>query len=71
MSAYITNVVKALAIGDDEILPGIAWSTKEGYRSHMRHPFVLGTDVTFGENAEKQPHIQTVGKMLVIRICFS
>ena len=33
---YVQNVVKALKIGDDEILLGVAWTTKDGYVSHMR-----------------------------------
>ena len=59
---YVRTVVQALKIGEDEILLGVAWTTKDGYVSHMRFPYVLGTDVTFGDNNKKRPHIRTIGK---------
>ena len=62
IASYVQNVVKALKIGEDEILLAVVWTTKEGYVSHMRFPFILGTDVVFGNNNEKRPHIRTIGK---------
>ena len=62
VATYVRTVVQALRIGEDEVLLGIAWATKEGYLTHIRYPSVLGTDVTFGDNAEKRPHIRTIGK---------
>ena len=59
---YVLAVVNALRLGDDEVLLAVAWVTKEGRLAHIRHPFVLGTDVTFGKNNEKRPHNRTVGK---------
>ena len=29
--------------------------------SHMRYPYVLGTNMTFGDNNERRPHIRTIG----------
>ena len=59
---YVGTVVEALKIGEDEILLGVVWTTKDGYVSHMRFPYVLGTDVTFGDNNEKRPRIRNIGK---------
>ena len=59
---YVKAVVKALQIGADRFLLGVVWVTKEGQIGHIRHPQVLGTDVTFGENREKRHHIGVIGK---------
>ena len=59
---YVKAVVKALQLGDDMILLGISWATKESIRNHTRFPHIFGVDVTHGTNNERRPHLRVVGK---------
>ena len=59
---FVRNVIEALRIGDDNFLLAVAWTTNDGYVSHMRFLYVLGTDMNFGNNNEKRPHIRSIGK---------
>lgn len=52
---FVKNVVEGLKIGNNEFLLAVAWITKEGYIYHRKFPFVHGSDVTLGTNAEKRP----------------
>ena len=59
---FVCIVIEALRIGENKILLAVAWTTNDGYVSHMRFLYVLGTDMTFGDNNEKRPHIRSIGK---------
>ena len=47
---FVRNAIEALRIGDDKILLAVALTTNDGYVSHMRFLYVLGTDMSFGDN---------------------
>ena len=59
---YVKAVVEALKLGEDEVLLGVAWSTKEGRLYHRKFPDILGVDIKFGTNNERRPHIRTIAK---------
>ena len=59
---FVRNVIETLRTGGDAILLAVAWTTNDGYVSYMRFLYVLGTDMTFGDNNEKRPHIRSIGK---------
>ena len=52
---FMKNIVEGLKIGNNEFLLAVAWITKEGRRYHQKFPYVHGSDVTIGTNAEKRP----------------
>ena len=59
---YVKNVVKALSLGNGEVLLAIAWATEEGIQYHRMFPRVLGVDVKYGTNNERRPLLHFVGK---------
>lgn len=59
---YVRSVVKALTLGDDEVLLAVAFVTKEGKLYHIKFPGVLGFDVKYGTNNEKRPLCRVVGR---------
>ena len=59
---YVKAVVKALQLGNGEVLLAVAWVTAEGRQYHKRFPRVLGIDVKYGTNNERRPLCRFVGK---------
>lgn len=59
---YVEAMIKALDLGDGEILLAIVWVTPAGKLNHFRYPYVLGCDITFGTNNERRPHFRATGK---------
>ena len=42
---FVRNVIEVLRIGEDEMLLAVDSTTNDGYVSHMRFLYVLGTDM--------------------------
>ena len=59
---YVEAVVKALDLGDNEILLGIAWCTEESRINHTCFPHILGVDVIHGTNNERHPYLCVIGR---------
>ena len=56
------NVVKALQLGNGDVLLAIAWVTEEGRQYHQMFPRVMGIDVKYGTNNERRPLLRFVGR---------
>ena len=59
---YVKNVVKALKLGNGEVLLAVAWVTEESRLYHQMFPRVLGLDVKYGTNNERRPLLRVIGK---------
>lgn len=59
---YVKAVVKALDLGNQEVLLAVAWTTAEGRLYHKKFPRVLGVDVKYGTNNERRPLLRLNGR---------
>ena len=59
-STYVKNVIKALQLGDGEILLAVAWVTAEGREYHKMFPRIAGVDVKYGTNNERRPLLRFI-----------
>ena len=54
--SYAASIVKALSLdGNQQLLLGCCWMSRDQKRYFKMYPTVLGFDVTHGTNAEKRP----------------